>query len=92
VHIVHHTGWSDAPECGGSVLRAACRIVMKLSLDNGGLLTLTCEKTNNGKPFGARYFRLITVGTSTVPVPANKLTSRNAPLSERQTLYSNRST
>src|SRR5262249_27105867 len=84
VHIVHHTGWNDAHERGSSVLRAACRIVMKLSLDDSGLLTLTCEKANNGKPFEARYFRLIQSGPSAVPVPANKITIRNAPISARQ--------
>jgi DNA-binding MarR family transcriptional regulator len=84
VHIVHHTGWNDAHERGSSVLRAACRIVMKLSLDDSGLMTLTCEKANNGKPFESRYFRLVAAGSSAVPVPANKIAMRDAPLSEKQ--------
>lgn len=84
VHIVHHTGWADTHERGSSVLRAACRVVMKLSLDDSGLMTLTCEKTNSAKPFEARYFRLVASENSAVPVPATKLTVRDAPLSERQ--------
>jgi DNA-binding MarR family transcriptional regulator len=84
VHIVHHTGWSEAHERGSSVLRAACRIVMKLSMDDSGLMTLTCEKANNGKPFEARHFRLIASADSAVVVPANKVSMRDAPLSEKQ--------
>jgi DNA-binding MarR family transcriptional regulator len=84
MHIVHHTGWNDEHERGSSVLRAACRIVMKLSLDDSGLMTLSCAKANNGKPFEARYFRLVESGPSAVPVPTNKLSTRDAPLSEKQ--------
>lgn len=84
VHVVHHTGWSDAHERGSSVLRAACRIVMKLSMDDSGLMTLSCEKANNGKPFEARHFRLMASADSAVVVPANKMSMRNAPLSEKQ--------
>jgi DNA-binding MarR family transcriptional regulator len=84
VHIVHHTGWNEDHERGNSALRAACRIVMKLSTDDGGLMTLSCVKANNGKPFEARYFRLISVADSAVPVPANKIAPRDAPLSEKQ--------
>ncbi len=84
IQIVHHTGWNDTHERGSSVLRAACRIVMKLSLDDTGLMTMTCEKANNGKPFEARYFRLIESRTSAVPIPANRTTLRDAPLSVRQ--------
>lgn len=84
VHIVHHTGWSDAHERGSSVLRAACRIVMKLTMDDSGLMKLSCEKANNGKPFTSRYFRLVNSAESAVVVPANKVSMRDAPLSEKQ--------
>lgn len=84
VYIVHHTGWADTHERGSSVLRAACRVVLKLSTDDSGLMALTCEKTNNGKPFDARYFRLVEAGPSAVPIPTDKTTLRNAPLAANQ--------
>jgi len=47
--IVHHTGWERKHERGSSALRAACRVVLKLSANGGGTVNLTSEKTNNGK-------------------------------------------
>ncbi len=83
VHVIHHTGWNDQHERGSSVLRAACRIVMKLSTDDTGLMTLTCEKSNAGKPFDARYFRLVASGQSAVPIPTSKLSGRDTTLSAK---------
>lgn len=80
INVVHHTGWSTEHERGSSVLRNACRVVVKLATDDSGLMTLTCEKANNGKPFEARYFRLVEVGSSVTPIPASKVTTRNAVL------------
>lgn len=84
VHIVHHTGWDATHERGSSALRAACRIVMKLATDEAGLMTMSCAKANNGKPFDARFFRLVSAADSVVPVPTHKISTRGAPLSERQ--------
>ncbi len=48
--IVHHTGWERKQhERGSSALRAACRVVLKLSANGDGTVNLTIEKTNNGK-------------------------------------------
>lgn len=80
VNVVHHTGWTETHERGSSVLRNACRVVVKLSTDDTGLMTLTCEKANNGKAFEARYFRLVEAGPSVTPIPASKATTRNAAL------------
>jgi DNA-binding MarR family transcriptional regulator len=80
INVVHHTGWTTEHERGSSVLRNACRVVVKLTTDDSGLMTLTCEKANNGKPFEARYFRLVEVGSSVTPIPASKATTRNAAL------------
>lgn len=73
IHVVHHTGWSETHERGSSVLRAACRIVLKLSSDGDGLLTLSCEKANNGKPFETRYLRTVQSGEAAVILPASKV-------------------
>jgi predicted transcriptional regulator len=81
--ICHHTGWNDAHERGSSVLRAACRVVMKLA-NNDGLLTLTCEKINGGKAFEPRHFHLIPSAHSVVPVPTSKITMRDAPITQKQ--------
>ncbi|MEI7769414.1 MAG: AAA family ATPase [Chloroflexales bacterium] len=80
INVVHHTGWTTEHERGSSVLRNACRVVIKLTTDDSGLMTLTCEKANNGRPFEARYFRLVEAGTSVTPIPASKVTTRNAAL------------
>ncbi|HMQ30892.1 MAG TPA: AAA family ATPase [Chloroflexaceae bacterium] len=80
INVVHHTGWSTEHERGSSVLRNACRVVIKLTTDDSGLMTLTCEKANNGRPFEARYFRLVEAGTSVTLIPASKVTTRNAAL------------
>lgn len=83
VLICHHTGWNDTHERGSSVLRAACRVVMKLT-NNDGLLTLTCEKINGGKAFEPRYFQLVAAANSVVPLPASKVTQRDAPITQKQ--------
>lgn len=85
VNVVHHTGWSTDHERGSSVLRAACRVVIKLTSDDGDLMTLSCEKANNGKPFDARYFRRVAAGPGVVPVPASRvLSTRQDALSLKQ--------
>jgi DNA-binding MarR family transcriptional regulator len=80
--ICHHTGWSDTHERGNSALRAACRLVMKLSQSDDGLITLSCEKTNSAK-FEPRYFRLLPVGDSRTVVPSSKLMGRDMALTEK---------
>ncbi len=80
--VCHHTGWSDQHERGNSALRAACRLVMKLSQSDDGLITLSCEKTNSAK-FEPRYFRLLPVGDSRTVVPSSKLMGRDMALTEK---------
>ncbi len=81
--ICHHTGWNDAHERGSSVLRGACRVVMKLA-NNDGLMTLTCEKINGGKAFEPRHFQLVPVGDSVVPLPTSKIISNDSALTQKQ--------
>jgi hypothetical protein len=81
--VCHHTGWSDQHERGNSALRAACRVVMKLSQNDDGLLTLTCEKANGSERFEPRYFRLIPQQESVALIPSSKITTRDAALTEK---------
>ncbi|HSH80026.1 MAG TPA: AAA family ATPase [Herpetosiphonaceae bacterium] len=83
IFVCHHTGWSDQHERGSSALRAACRVVTKLSQSDDGLLTLTCEKANGSQRFEPRYFRLIPKEDSVALIPSSKLTTRDTALTEK---------
>ena len=48
-------------------------MVLKMIANDDGLLTLSCEKANNGKPFETRYFRTVQSAESVVLVPASKV-------------------
>ncbi len=82
--ICHHAGWSAEHERGSSALRAACRIVMKVSNNGDGLVTLSCEKNNSGKKFDKRLFNLIPASDSAVLVPTSRMSDRNGPITEKQ--------
>lgn len=91
IEIVHHAGWNDSHERGSTVLRGACRVVARLSNDDG-LITLACEMTN-GVGFEPRRFRLIERKIedgrrSAVLIPAQMVDLRDAKLTprERETL------
>lgn len=81
--ICHHTGWADTHERGSSALRGAVRIAMKVAQSDDGLISVTCEKSNNAAPFEPRYFRLLPKGESVTVVPSSKLTGRDAPLKQK---------
>lgn len=72
VNIVHHTGWNDERERGSSLLRAACRIVIKIEMRDDGLIRFSCIKKNQGEKFAPRLFRLVAAGEmgSVLPLPA----------------------
>jgi predicted transcriptional regulator len=78
--VCHHTGWSDSHERGSSALRGAVRIAMKVAQSDDGLISLTCEKSNNAAAFEPRYFRLVPSAESVALVASSKLTGRDAPL------------
>lgn len=84
VLICHHAGWSAEHERGSSVLRAACRVVMKVSNNGDGLITLSCEKSNSGKKFDKRLFKLEEVGGSAVLVPTSRTWDHMGPITEKQ--------
>lgn len=81
--ICHHTGWSDTHERGSSALRGSIRMAMKVSQNDDGLISLTCEKANNSAGFDPRYFRLTPQGESVALIPSSKMTGRDAPLKQQ---------
>lgn len=81
--VCHHTGWSDTHERGSSALRGAVRIAMKVAQSDDGLISLTCEKSNNAAAFEPRHFRLVPKAESVALIPSSKLTGRDAPLKEK---------
>lgn len=88
VLLVHHTGKSGTGERGSSALYAACDSVITLSNDDG-LITLSCAKSKDGKPFADRYLRLVEVAvesgrTSCVALPSDRVITRGAPISPTQ--------
>lgn len=78
VLVVHHTGWSETRERGGSVLRNTSRIVASLKAQDEKII-FSCEKINIGKPFDPMRFVLLNRGKDEqgndlmVLVPANKV-------------------
>ncbi len=82
--VCHHAGWADDHERGSSVLRGVCRLVMKAKNNGDGLLTLSCEKNNTGKPFEKRLFNFVPVGNSVVLVPTSRMSSRDWTITEKQ--------
>jgi DNA-binding MarR family transcriptional regulator len=81
--ICHHTGWADTHERGSSAMRGAVRIAMKVAQNDDGLISVTCEKSNNAALFDPRYFRMVPKAESVALVPSSKLTGRDAPLKQK---------
>lgn len=82
IAIVHHTGWNDERERGHSVLRGACRIVVKIEMRDDGQIRFSCVKKNQGVKFTPRLFRLVAAGEmgGVLPLPAHLvLTGRTKP-------------
>ena len=72
VLAIHHTGWNQDHERGHSILRGACRVVVRVEASEDGLIRIICEKKNHGRKFDPRSFRLVSAGTKggAVPLPA----------------------
>jgi predicted transcriptional regulator len=85
IAIVHHTGWNDERERGSSLLRAACRIVVKIEMRDDGLIRFTCIKKNQGQKFAPRLFRLVEAGDqgSVLPLPARMVMPGKTKPTER---------
>jgi predicted transcriptional regulator len=81
--VCHHTGWSDTHERGSSALRGAVRTAIKVSQNDDGLISVTCEKSNNAAKFEPRYFRMVPKADSVTLIPSSKLTGRDAPLKQK---------
>lgn len=82
--VCHHAGWADEHERGSSVLRGVSRLVMKVKNNGDGLLTLSCEKNNGGKPFEKRLFNFVSVDNSVVLVPTGRMVNRTWTITEKQ--------
>jgi replicative DNA helicase len=87
IKVIHHAGWNEAHERGSTILRGACRVVARVS-NNDGLITLSCEKANS-VAFETRHFRLVGKiledgRLSAVLLPAQKVDMRGTKLTQRQ--------
>lgn len=65
VLVIHHTGKSGESERGSSAIRAAFDTMIELKND-GGVLTLRCEKQRDAEEFGSVAFVLAKQGDSLV--------------------------
>jgi predicted transcriptional regulator len=85
VLVVHHTGWNTDHERGHSVLRAACRVVVKVEARDDGLIRFVCEKKNHGRKFDPRSFRLVAAGSrgGALPLPARMVMPGKLRLNEK---------
>lgn len=81
--VVHHTGKSGASERGSSALRAACDMMLEVTNDDG-LISLSCAKSKDSRPFEPRYLRMVEICDSCVLLPASKVTQRDSKMSQNQ--------
>lgn len=85
VSIVHHTGRSGAYR-GSSALFAASDSWIEFANDDG-LITVSCGKAKDWKPFTPRYYRLVESGESCVLVPSDQAPAQsNLTEGQRKTL------
>lgn len=82
VAVVHHTGKSGGYR-GSSALYGACDSWVDVANDDG-LITISCGKAKDWKPFEPRYLRMVDRGESCVLLPAEQVTQRGAALTEGQ--------
>lgn len=83
ISIVHHTGKSGGGYRGSSVLYGSVESWIDVVNDDG-LITVSCGKSKDAKPFPPRYLRMMEVGDSVVLLPADQVSTRDAELTEQQ--------
>lgn len=89
VLLIHHTNKGGASERGSSAFKAACDFVIELTNDDG-LITLSCGKSKDSKPFESRKLRMVEAParegrTSIVLLSAKDVMhSATDPLSQQQ--------
>lgn len=81
--LVHHAGKSGSGYRGSSALYAAADNWIDVSNDDG-LITVSCGKAKDWKPFDPRYLRMIEVGESIVLVPSSQVSMQGAGLTDGQ--------
>ncbi len=80
--IVHHTG-KNGNFRGSSALYGSVESWIDVANDDG-LITVSCGKSKDAKPFPPRYLRMVESVESVVLVPADQVTQRNSELTEGQ--------
>jgi len=83
ISIVHHTGKSGGGYRGSSVLYGSVESWIDVANDDG-LITVSCGKSKDAKPFPPRYLRMVEVGESVVLLPADQVNTRDAGLTDPQ--------
>jgi len=88
VDVVHHSGVNDGRERGSTALGANCDIKWKIAGDDGGFVTVSCEKFRHGAVFSPRYYRITptpSVEGGAVLLPVGSTTDRgDSPLTAGQ--------
>jgi hypothetical protein len=72
VVAVHHLIHDGSRERGSTALRAAVDTLVKVTVREGGVREVTCEKSRDLAPFEPFYFTLVPVGPSCVPVTTSE--------------------
>ena len=80
ITIVHHTGKAGNFR-GSSALYGSVESWIDVANDDG-LITVSCGKSKDAKPFPPRYLRMVEVLDSVVLMPSDQVDQRDAPLSE----------
>lgn len=80
IAIVHHTGKAGNFR-GSSALYGSVESWIDVANDDG-LITISCGKSKDAKPFPPRYLRMVEVAESVVLMPSDQVDQKNAPLSE----------
>lgn len=86
--VVHHTGKNGDSSRGHTSLHGAADSVVYVVNDDG-LITVSCAKSKDSKPFADRYLRLVEVDlgsgrSSCVALPSDRVILKGAPLSPAQ--------
>lgn len=82
IAVVHHTGKAGAYR-GSSVLYGSVESWIDVANDDG-LITVSCGKSKDSKPFPPRYLRMVESQESVVLVPADQVSQRGGVLTEAQ--------
>lgn len=80
IAVVHHTGKAGSYR-GSSALYGSVESWIDVTNDDG-LISVSCGKSKDAKPFAPRYLRMVECEESVVLVSADQVTQRDAGLTE----------